>query len=55
MDLELHLRVREDDDRVDPDPREPLLTEEAAERDRMAVGLLHGVIKLRFVLDIDYL
>jgi len=48
--LEPHLRVREDDDRLDPDPREPLLTEEAAEHDRMSDGLLHGVIKLRFVV-----
>ena len=54
-DLEPHLRVGEDDDRVDPDPREPLLTKVGAERDRMSDGLLHGVIELSFVLVVDHL
>ena len=36
----------EDDDRIDPCLQKSLLTEEAAEHDRMADSLLHGVIEV---------
>ena len=41
--------MAEDDDRVDPDVRKPVLPEERAERDRMSDGLFHGVIEVPLV------